>query len=101
VKGLHYRMLVDQAPRYMLEVRDYDRSAKGEVFAVYFEPPFDARTHIDLRAAQHDRAEYELWSGIKMASPGTYLEAKDRGWVPESVTKVVARLAGHDRGPAT
>ncbi len=34
----------------------------------------------------HDGCEARMWRAIKRESPGTFLDARARGWVPEVVT---------------
>ncbi len=76
----------ERSERYMLAVIDFERDQK---FAIYFEPlnlPGGHAFEVE-RAALHRSSLAELWREIKKQSPGTYLDAKARGWVPEDVTR--------------
>ena len=71
---------------YEYVVNDRDRDVR---FSIGFETmtPIDGASYVDERRAHARQCERDLWRGVKRESPGTYLDAKAMGWVPEDVTR--------------
>lgn len=75
--------LVDERFGRLYEYAVLDRERRLK-FALSFQVPPAVEKHavIDVRARMAEFYERKLWAGIKIESPGTYLDAKARGWLP-------------------
>lgn len=84
-------------PRYELIVIDYVRNRRFNI-GFTIDPRVASRIAFGPRsnrsviprallADMNDECEVKLWRSIKRESPGTYLEARALGWVPECLTR--------------
>ena len=71
--------------RYELVAIDHERDRQF-VIGFTIDPTIANRFLAGARAyvaAMHDGCEARMWRAIKQESPGTFLEARALGWVPE------------------
>lgn len=83
IERLRFGMFVepcDIGTRYCYRLVDLER---GQSFEVGFIIPKDTLplSYIDPRPSEDARCMHNLWEGLKRNSPGTFLAARNAGWI--------------------
>ncbi len=71
---------IDIGTRYVYRLVDLERGQNFEVAFIIDKHAF-AFSYIDPRPYEDERCIFNLWEGLKRNSPGTFLDARNRGWV--------------------
>lgn len=73
----------DIGTRYVYRLVDLERAQNFEVGFIVAHDAL-ALSYIDPRPYEDERCMFNLWEGLKRNSPGTFLDARNRGWIAAS-----------------